>query len=694
MKPFVLILLIYLLPLWTYGKISKSNDIFLPSQQGLALQDFQQTPITWWNFLFYNSKSISKDKICEKISNIDPSIFIFNPCQTLPLNLDWINTWSKEYLLHSQPPKDINQIKSELTNVLTRLSLPLPTEQLEIIRQNPLAPFSQLEDHFASFFQSPPTKSSWKSLPFLLNYPPSQLNKTEENFKILLEDSSSFYWAGPHIGVYENQKTIMTDIKKVLLIGTILLISLLLFLILKGQLAYLLLIPILLFSTFIAYLGVELIWGSIHGLTLAFGSGLIGISMDYAFHGWKTKHMPSLWKTNSIGFLTTFTAFLLLSLFSIPLLKQISVFTCLGLASAFLFSFALSRLMDQRWQIQSFLIPIYRMNKRNYFLFISLFALSSLIAASQFHYDFSLNKMDYSNSKIPLEIKRKEFSNQKHQFGFLQENKSEADKISKWALTNNISILSAQQLIPDENTSATLKSWINWACPPNDGIEKISQPPFSIIFKEFFEYFNCQNLSNLKVEHLKQTENLFTNNNSKLFILKAKSPSDSQLIKNDWPNAFFISEFTRTFSQKMKVDTKKYLLFITTFISLILIILFKRKFLLVTLPTLGALMGLSIMIGVNGKPASFMTFIGVLILLGLTLDYGIFCTTFLHERKSLEKVFAAITLSAITSICGFAPLFFCTHPVLQDLGRSIISGLIGACIITYTSYPLLNSRKA
>ncbi len=671
------------------AKVTSSNKIFFPAKEGRPLLELQKTPVTWWNFLFYDSSKIQRSKVCDLLSGLDKESILFNPCGNLPVNQQWLNRWSKENLLHSPPPQSLRDVEKKLNHALVQLSLPLPTGQLEILRTNPLADFSKLEAVFSRFFEtSEPSTDKWKAIPILFHFPPSKVSKTENLLKSFPTDSSHFHWVGPHIGTYENQQTIIKDVKKVLTTGTLLLGLLFLFLILRGRVAYLLLIPILGISCLFAYLVVHWAWGSIHGLTLAFGSGLIGISMDYAFHGWKTNHDHFLWKTNSIGFTTTFGAFLLLTFFSIPLIRQISFFTSTGLACAFILSFSLSRLMSTRWKIAPLNVPRFNISKTIRLSLLGLFLLLAVFKIPGFHYDFALKKMDHSISLRPEGVSDEDLFNDSSRLGFLPVQANRQEEIISWGRNENLSLLGSHSLFTTRHSEDSLQKWIQWSCPPGQGIKALDNPTFQKIFREFYSFLSCENLQTYRLNDWKSSLNLFKNQNQELLIVKANNKNQYDKIKDRWPQSFFVSDFTKNFSKSMEKDTIQYLIIIFLFVSSLLLIVFQKRFPLVILPTLGAVLGLILLVGFSGRPATFMTFMGLLILLGLTLDYGIFCTAFLKRRKPLDDVFGAVSLSALTSICGFAPLAFCTHPVLRDLGGSIIFGLMGACFVTFIAYPL------
>lgn len=107
----------------------------------------------------------------------------------------------------------------------------------------------------------------------------------------------------------------------------------------------------LLFGVVIA-MGVTLaLFGAIHGLTLAFGTTLLGVCIDYPVHllnhirmrGEGSGHRRSrrrLHASLAIGAVTTLAGYLVISLSSFPGVRQIAVFSAAGIVSAFAFTMA------------------------------------------------------------------------------------------------------------------------------------------------------------------------------------------------------------------------------------------------------------------------------------------------------------------------------------------------------------------
>lgn len=91
------------------------------------------------------------------------------------------------------------------------------------------------------------------------------------------------------------------------------------------------------------------LFGSIHGITLAFGAAMIGVSIDYGIHfhghwmlapaaGGPRATLASIWKGLFLSAATTVTGFLALAASNFPGLRQLAVFAACGVAAALIAS--------------------------------------------------------------------------------------------------------------------------------------------------------------------------------------------------------------------------------------------------------------------------------------------------------------------------------------------------------------------
>ncbi len=85
-----------------------------------------------------------------------------------------------------------------------------------------------------------------------------------------------------------------------------------------------------------------LIWGSIHGISLAFGATLLGVALDYPVHligharpgELLAQSVPRVWPTLRLGVLTTVLGFTAMLTADFPGIQQLAVFSISGLLSA------------------------------------------------------------------------------------------------------------------------------------------------------------------------------------------------------------------------------------------------------------------------------------------------------------------------------------------------------------------------
>ncbi|MCB9877038.1 MAG: MMPL family transporter [Planctomycetes bacterium] len=152
--------------------------------------------------------------------------------------------------------------------------------------------------------------------------------------------------SGTHMFALSSEAQIKSDIQRVSIGSTIGL--LLLFVVMFRSLRLMLLVLPTLASGFVAGTATCLaVFGSVHGLTLAFGAALIGVSVDYAVH-FHCHHQLSpspagpratlreIWPGLLLGAGTTIVGFVALMASSFPGLRQLAVFAAAGITAAVL----------------------------------------------------------------------------------------------------------------------------------------------------------------------------------------------------------------------------------------------------------------------------------------------------------------------------------------------------------------------
>jgi predicted exporter len=178
---------------------------------------------------------------------------------------------------------------------------------------------------------------------------------------------------GRHLRLHESgvnrhaiaaEESMQADIERVSIGST--LGFLVVFLFLFGSLwPPLLCVPVLATGFFAGAAACQLAFGAVHGLTLAFGASLVGVSIDYAEHYFchqalaphpdgPRQTMSHLWRALLLSAGTTVVGFVTLLCATFPGLRELAVFATTGIAAALFASWAIlpgcaRRIRATRW---------------------------------------------------------------------------------------------------------------------------------------------------------------------------------------------------------------------------------------------------------------------------------------------------------------------------------------------------------
>jgi predicted exporter len=111
----------------------------------------------------------------------------------------------------------------------------------------------------------------------------------------------------------------------------------------------------------------------------------------------------------------------------------------------------------------------------------------------------------------------------------------------------------------------------------------------------------------------------------------------------------------------------------------------------VTAPMLAGAAVVLLYIVFQPLPLNLFSVVALPLLLGLSIDYGIFmvhgCRTASYQQSR-----RAVLLSALTTLAGFGSLILASHPALHSLGITVSIGILGATL-TAMFIPWLMSGK-
>ncbi len=134
-----------------------------------------------------------------------------------------------------------------------------------------------------------------------------------------------------------SRDTIEGEVGRLATMGTLLVVGLLLLIYRSMSLLVLGLVPVVT-ATLIGIASVSLVFGHVHGLTLGFGTTLIGEAVDYSIYlfvqGAGRNNFTAFWRTVRMGVLSSIAGFTVLLFSSFPGLSQLGVYTVSGLLAA------------------------------------------------------------------------------------------------------------------------------------------------------------------------------------------------------------------------------------------------------------------------------------------------------------------------------------------------------------------------
>lgn len=146
--------------------------------------------------------------------------------------------------------------------------------------------------------------------------------------------------SGPGLFAVKSRATIKDDVSRLSAIGTLAIVAVLLFVYRSPRLLGLGLLPVL-SGALAGIVAVSLAWGTVFGITVGFGSALIGEAVDYSIYyfvqsrrGGLAAWQARFWPTIRLGVLTSACGFGALLFSGFPGLAQLGLYALSGVATA------------------------------------------------------------------------------------------------------------------------------------------------------------------------------------------------------------------------------------------------------------------------------------------------------------------------------------------------------------------------
>ena len=485
------------------------------------------------------------------------------------------------------------------------------------------------------------------------------------------------------------------------------------------------------------------VFGNIHVFTLVFGTSIIGVSIDYAVHffvNWKAgvrNVRSSIIKGLLLGFLTTELSYIALMFAEFSLLRQMAVFSIVGLLSAFLtitllFHAVFENAMASGEGIVAksvpanlptqfpkvFLNAYANFPKWGIRLMFALFILALLPGLILLHIHTDIGNFYTMNE----EIKASEALTSKlNNLGvaptyFIVEGNDGIEVLeNEEQLTERLanaekeglvkSYLAVSNIIPSESNQQKTFSDFRKIVYGNTGLLKVLlEKPGSYVTQNVRDYFTEIGVENDSAiiasfnpnawldswDSLPQTlhsilQMLWIGNvgdkyYSAVLPLHVSDKFDAQKIAEGLPGVHVVNKMQNINNALTKISQVSLILvgfaYAIVFLILVIVYKFKDAVRIIRAPVLASLFAASVF-GYAGIEFNFFAIVGVILTLGIGIDYALFFKE--GGRQNLTTTLA-IALSATTTIISFGSLACSAFVPVHTFGLAVLLG-ISCCFL-------------
>lgn len=445
-----------------------------------------------------------------------------------------------------------------------------------------------------------------------------------------------------------------------------------------------------------------------------------------------------------LGAFTTITAFLTLEISLIPGLKQLGLFAALGIGGAFIFSISvLPLLVPERKRdfkkepllpIAKLYAPFFRWSSKNRallgvitisFSFFSIFGLFQLqfegdvqklnaySSETKKDWDIVLDSFGATMSSTSVAISAETLEEALDDNDTLYDEIQNLQKAGLLAGNDSISNILPGRIKSAENR----KRWEEfWTGAKLEKLEKdlskvsadfrIRPKAFQAVTESLPGEMPPFIADEARRVHLKSMvsnqiavgeDRSFVITNLKLVDLESY-PLIIKAITKRIPHAiitnsrFFVSHMIEIIYDELKRLGGFALILVT-----VLLALYKRnlsRVAMLLLPLLISLLWTFGAMGLLGIRMNIMNSIVVIFIFGLVIDYCIFLQeawqrSSAEDDPHLSHTCGAISISALTTICGLGSLLFARHPALHSIGSTAFLGICSGLIAVLLTVPLI-----
>ena len=508
-------------------------------------------------------------------------------------------------------------------------------------------------------------------------------------------------------------------------LGSLIAVILLLIVAFRSAIPLLLTLTSLGFGIFLAFTMVHLTFGSIHILTLVFGSSLVGVAVDYAFHYFAsanrhTAPLKHILGAITLGLISSVIGYAALFTAPFPGLQQMAVFCATGLIGAFLTVTLLFDRVPYQVNTPNWLITLFQKHQSfsqklsHSYIIIALMALpviASVFLLNTNHDNDNIRQLQSIPPSLAEEeanIKELVAAPATNQFYVVRADtpeqllsKLEAIEPTLQQLSQNSAIDSFTHIghfIPSPQRQQQVyqileKQLSSASFPQLEATGLLTSEDKAQLQQDFREqtpltidtWLNSplgQRFSYLWLGSIdKQWATIVTLNNIQ------NIPALEQLASNN-PDLYFINKVDKVSSLFSNYrHLAMIMLIIAVFVIFILLIL-KYQFITASYIVLGPIIAASLTIIINilvNNSFNLFSTLALFLVFGIGIDYGLF---YAEAKKRSNYINLAIALSAMTTFLSFGLLSLSATPAIHAFGLTMLTGILTVFVLS----PILGHR--
>ena len=682
------------------GIVSSSSSIFFSKDLGKKIEQYNSFSAIWWNFIVTKLDWDKADSLCKQLKvDLKDEASIVQCGSDINAYASVLKSWAQD-LPNRKSSIHTKELLWESNKSLLRLALVSDKSLISIIRNDPLGTYRDyikikesnkiIDLKQINGFLVDET-NGLLIVPIMMLYPPSYVERTSVIYN-KLKLYEQMVMIGPHASNYENYNRVILDVNIVTYVALALFLFLSFILLYYKKHRLYLLIPAVCLSSLISTVVTVFVFGSIHGLTISFGIGILGISFDYGAQSiFSANDKKKIWLRNFMGLITTLIVLITIGISEIPLLRQMMFFSTVGLITSYFIFAAMDKYLSKMYIVVPFNIKPVGVKIGGVMTIVLM--VMALLSALYIKPDFSVAQFDYQDKESKT-IRNAIFKNIKVAPLFLIQRDSsdlsildKSQDILSWSNSNNIRVETLAKYVPRySEQQKNIVSWENGSCKKIKDVLKVNNLN---IFDDYFEKSICDKKTLVPGKHLPPAYlKHLESNGSWLTIWFPKDKIQMQMVKERFLNSTSVLDLVSEFP---KILAKELLWKVPLSFLLIVSVLFLyyrsiTSAILATLPFLSGIGLFSVTAALLQLNVTFISLVGLLMVYGFSIDYGIFATD--ADEKN-QHIWSSLLCAGLTTVTGFAPLLFAKHPVLVQLGQVLFIGTIGTFIGAFWGIPFV-----